>query len=111
MAYATDFQQDDDNQVVSERDIPIEDILEDAVQAHGAARMFELCYWASEPGFFEMVRALYSMPEGSREVLQGFLTATPRLTDLAIIADPQGRLTLDRRTVHVTSRPDIRVAN
>jgi hypothetical protein len=110
MAYATDFQQHDE-QIVSERDIPIEDILEDAVQAHGAARMFELCYWAAEPGFFEVVRALYSMPEGSREALHGFLSATPRLADLVAIAETQGRLTLDRRTAHTTGRPDIRVAN
>ena len=110
MAYATDFQQDDD-QVANERNIPIEGILEDAVKTHGSARMFELCYWAAEPGFFEMVRALYSMPEGSREALQGFLTATPRLADLVAVADAQGRLTLDRGAVHATSRPDIRVAN
>jgi hypothetical protein len=110
MVYASDFQQDDD-QLVNEREIPIEDILEDAVQAHGRARMFELCYWAAEPGFFDLVRALYAMPEGSREVLQGFLAATPRLADLVVIADTQGRLTLDRRAAHTNSRPDIRVAN
>jgi len=109
MVYATDFQ--DDDQLVNEREIPIENILEDAVRVHGHARMFELCYWAAEPGFFEMVRAFYSMPEGSREVLQEFLTATPHLADLFAIADTQGRLTLDRRVAHATNRPDIRVAN
>lgn len=109
MTYATDHLGDEP--VVTERDIPIGDILEDAVRTHGPARMFELCYWASEPGFFEMMRAIYAVPEGSREALQSFLAAPPRPGDFVTIADAQGRLTLDRRAMLAAARPDLRAAN
>jgi hypothetical protein len=105
----------DDERILNERDIPIDRILDEVVQTHGKARVFELCYWAAEPGFFDLVRALYAVPECSRAAIRDFLKATPRPGDLVTVAEPGGRLTLDRGDTAagaaVPARAGIRIAS
>ena len=64
------------------------------------AELRELLYVAEEPGFFEMMRSLYALPDESRLVLQRYLGSGNPLAMKAAI-DPKGRLTLD----HVNGEP------
>ena len=63
-----------------------------------AAELRELLYVAEEPGFFELMRGLFALPDESREVLQHHLEAGHPPAMKAVI-DPRGRLTLDRVNV------------
>jgi len=58
------------------------------------AELRELLYVAEEPGFFEMMRAIYALPDQSRSVLQHYLeTGNPPAMKAAI--DAKGRLIVD----------------
>jgi hypothetical protein len=62
------------------------------------AELRELLYVAEEPGFFELMRALFALSDESRSVLQHYLeTGHPPAMKAAI--DPKGRLTLDHVNV------------
>ena len=62
------------------------------------AELRELLYVAEEPGFFELMRALFSLSDESRAVLQHHLeSGHPPAMKAAI--DLRGRLTLDRVNV------------
>jgi hypothetical protein len=68
------------------------------------AELRELLYVAEEPGFFELMRALFSLPDESRAVLQHFLeTGHPPTMKAAI--DPKRGLTLD----HVQAEQRVKV--
>lgn len=82
-------------------DVPAKDVLESLVKAYGAARVFELCYWASEPRFFDTIRALFTMPEPSREALQSFLAIHGGLEQVSAVIEADGRLTFFRRALTV----------
>src|SRR3954468_20391735 len=65
-----------------------------ALGRYTGAELRELLYVAEEPGFFEMMRAVFALSDDSRSVLQHFLeTGHPPAMKAAI--DPRGRLTLD----------------
>jgi hypothetical protein len=65
-----------------------------ALGQYTGAELRELLYVAEEPGFFELMRRLFALPEESRAVLQHFLeTGHPPAMKAAI--DPKGRLTID----------------
>jgi len=60
------------------------------------AELRELLYVAEEPGFFELMRALFALSDESRLGLQNFLAnASYRATTGAI--DPDGRFVLQHR--------------
>ena len=59
------------------------------------AELRELLYVAEEPGFFEMMRSLYALPDESRLVLQRHLASGNPLAMKAAI-DAKGRLILDQ---------------
>ena len=62
------------------------------------AELRELLYVAEEPGFFELMRALFSLSDESRAVLQHYLeNGHPPAMKAAI--DLRGRLTLDHVNV------------
>lgn len=62
------------------------------------AELRELLYVAEEPGFFELMRALFSLSDESRAVLQDYLeSGHPPAMKAAI--DLRGRLTLDHVNV------------
>ena len=62
------------------------------------AELRELLYVAEEPGFFELMRALFALSDESRFALQHYLeTGHPPAMKAAI--DPKGRLTLDHVNV------------
>jgi hypothetical protein len=62
------------------------------------AELRELLYVAEEPGFFELMRALFSLSDESRAVLQHYLeSGHPPAMKAAI--DLRGRLTLDHVNV------------
>ncbi len=62
-----------------------------------SAELRELLYVAQEPGFFEMMRAVFALSDPGRAMLQDFLTASdPRPVNASI--DVQGRCILDRGT-------------
>jgi len=60
-----------------------------------AAELRELLYVAQEPQFFEMMRALFALPDDARLALQKFLAdRDPRATTASI--DSAGRCVLSR---------------
>ena len=69
-----------------------------ALGRYTGAELRELLYVAEEPGFFELMRALFALSDESRAVLQHFLeSGHPPAMKAAI--DPKGRLTLDHANV------------
>jgi len=68
------------------------------------AELRELLYVAEEPGFFELIRALFALSDESRSALQDFLEASHAPAIRAAI-DLKGRLTLD----HVNVEQQIKV--
>jgi hypothetical protein len=72
------------------------DRLLSALGEYSSAELLELLYVGQEPGFFELVRGLFALPEESRLELQNFLAnAAHRSTTGAI--DPEGRFVLQHR--------------
>jgi hypothetical protein len=51
--------------------------LVSALGRYTSAELLELLYVGEEPGFFELIRGLYSLPDESRLILQNFLAAVP----------------------------------
>jgi hypothetical protein len=65
-----------------------------ALGQYNRAELRELLYIAEEPGFFELMRALFALSDENRAVLQHFLeTGLPQAMKAAI--DPKGRLTIE----------------
>jgi hypothetical protein len=63
-----------DDDPPSAQDIALAILLE----AESLPQLMELHYYAGEPGFLEIVRALAALPEDAREDLRKFLAATDR---------------------------------
>ena len=67
-----------------------------ALGEYTSSELLELLYVGQEPGFFELVRGLFALPDESRLGLQNFLAnASYRATTGAI--DPEGRFVLQHR--------------
>jgi hypothetical protein len=65
-----------------------------ALGQYTGAELRELLYIAEEPGFFELMRALFALSDENRAVLQHFLeTGIPQAMKATI--DPKGRLTFE----------------
>jgi hypothetical protein len=64
-----------------------------ALGRYTSAELLELLYVGEEPGFFELIRGLFSLSEESRLVLQDFLTAMP-LKTTTVTVDSAGRCIL-----------------
>src|SRR6195952_189533 len=73
------------------------DRLLSALGEYTSAELLELLYVGQEPGFFELVRGLFALPEESRLELQNFLSNAPRRGTTGAI-DPEGRFVLKHRT-------------
>jgi hypothetical protein len=58
------------------------------------ARLRELYYWSSEPGFLEVVRTLAAMPESARAAVEAFVSMAHDPSSIIATLDPAGRLTL-----------------
>lgn len=72
--------------------------LLEALGRFTGAELRELLYVAEEPGFFELMRALFALSDENRAVLQHFLeTGHPPAMKAAI--DPKGRFSLDHASV------------
>jgi hypothetical protein len=72
------------------------DRLLSALGEYTSTELIELLYVGQEPGFFELVRGLFALPDESRLGLQNFLAnAAHRVTTGAI--DPEGRFVLQHR--------------
>lgn len=65
-----------------------------AMANYTGAELRELLYVAEEPGFFELMRGLFALPEESRAVLQHFLE-TGHASAMKASVDAKGRLTLE----------------
>ncbi|MCA6119083.1 hypothetical protein J6524_30005 [Bradyrhizobium sp. WSM 1738] len=66
-----------------------------ALGQYTGAELRELLYVAEEPGFFELMRALFALSDENRAVLQHFLEAGhPQAMKAAI--DLKGRLTIEQ---------------
>jgi hypothetical protein len=63
-----------------------------AIGQYRSAELLELLYVGQEPGFFELMRGLFALPDESRLMLQQFLATAAQRTTGAI--DPEGRLVL-----------------
>jgi hypothetical protein len=77
----------------TERDSSDEtDRLLSALGRYSKAELLELLYVGEEPGFFELMRGLFALPDESRLILQNFLATAAHRTTAAI--DPEGRFIL-----------------
>jgi hypothetical protein len=73
------------------------DRLLSALGRYTNAELLELLYVGEEPGFFELMRGLFALPDETRLILQNFLaTAVHRKTAATI--DAEGRFILHHRT-------------
>ena len=68
------------------------DRLFSALGQYNSAELLELLYVGQEPGFFELMRGLFALPDDSRLMLQKFLAASAHRTNASV--DPEGRLVL-----------------
>ena len=69
-----------------------------ALGQYTGAELRELLYVAEEPGFFELMRGLFALPDESRAALQKFLEAgRPAAMKAALDAD--GRLAIEQGNV------------
>jgi hypothetical protein len=64
-----------------------------ALGRYTVTELLELLYVGEEPGFFELMRGVFGLPDESRFILQKFLAAGPHQTITAAI-DPEGRCVL-----------------
>lgn len=69
-----------------------------ALGQYTGAELRELLYVAEEPGFFELMRALFALPEESRAALLQFLEAG-RPAAMKAGLDSDGRLTIEHGSV------------
>src|SRR6202012_514119 len=64
-----------------------------ALGRYTSAELLELLYVGEEPGFFELMRGLFSLSDESRLILQNFLAAVP-VQGVTVSIDRQGRCVL-----------------
>jgi hypothetical protein len=69
-----------------------------ALGRYTSTELLELLYVGEEPGFFELVRGLFTLSDESRLILQEFLATSAHRAMTASI-DPEGRCIL----IHGTS--------
>jgi hypothetical protein len=74
------------------------DRLLSALGEYTSAELLELLYVGQEPGFFELVRGLYALPDESRLGLQNFLANTGHRATTGAI-DGEGRFVLQHRSL------------
>ncbi len=67
--------------------------LVSALGRYTSAELLELLYVGEEPGFFELIRGLFSLSDESRLILQNFLTALP-VQGVTVSIDERGRCVL-----------------
>jgi hypothetical protein len=72
------------------------DRLLSALGEYTSAELLELLYVGQEPGFFELVRGLFALPDESRLSLQNFLANAPHRATTGAI-DREGRFVLQHR--------------
>jgi hypothetical protein len=73
------------------------EMLFSAMGQYTSSELLELLYVGQEPGFFELMRGLFALPDESRLTLQNFLVNAPHRATTGVI-DPEGRFVLQRRT-------------
>ena len=66
-----------------------------ALERYSSAELLELLYTGEEPGFFELMRGIFMLPDESRSILQNFLTEMPAQT-ITVSIDSKGRCILTR---------------
>ncbi len=57
------------------------------------ADMLELYYWSKEPGFTHLIRAIATMPEHTRAVLETFIALARDSRSVSAVLDSRGVLT------------------
>ena len=75
-----------------------------ALERYSSAELLELLYTGEEPGFFELMRGIFMLPDESRSILQNFLTEMPAQT-ITVSIDPKGRCILTRGTGEQMEKP------
>ena len=73
------------------------EMLFSAMGQYTSSELLELLYVGQEPGFFELMRGLFALPDESRLILQNFLVTAPHRATTGVI-DPEGRFVLQHRT-------------
>jgi hypothetical protein len=69
------------------------DILFSALGQYSSPELHELLYIGQEPGFFELMRGVFALPEESRRILQTFLATAAHQRTTGNM-DEEGRLVL-----------------
>ena len=78
--------------------------LVSALGRYTSAELLELLYVGEEPGFFDLIRGLFSLSDESRLILQNFLTAVP-VQGVTVSIDQQGRCVLTPETSSQLQNP------
>ena len=74
------------------------EMLFSALGEYTSSALLELLYVGQEPGFFELMRGIYALPDESRLILQNFLVAANHRTRATTAAiDSEGRFILQHR--------------
>ena len=58
------------------------------------AAALEFCYWSREPGLIEVIRAIVTMPEETRAVIEAFVALARDARSVRAALDARGVLTL-----------------
>ena len=64
-----------------------------ALGRYNSPELLELLYVGEEPGFFELIRGLFSLSDENRLILQKFLATAP-LPGMTVAIDAEGRCVL-----------------
>jgi hypothetical protein len=72
------------------------EMLFSALGQYTSSQLLELLYVGQEPGFFDLMRGLFALPDESRLILQNFLVTAPHRAKTGVI-DPEGRFVLQHR--------------
>jgi hypothetical protein len=75
-----------------------------ALERYTCPELLELLYTGEEPGFFELMRGIFMLPDESRFILQNFLAGMPPQGATASI-DPKGRCILTPGTTEPREKP------
>jgi hypothetical protein len=81
-----------------------------ALEQYTSAELRELLYIAQEPGFFELMRSVFALPDEARATLQQFL-AVPRGHTTTARIDADGRCILTNGTSEARQLPRPRIAH
>jgi hypothetical protein len=74
-------------------------ILEHIVSTTPPSRLFELYYWAQEPGLLKLFRRLAILPAESRNVAESFFDLVAENSPIAVSRGAEGQLIIEAENI------------